>query len=71
MLASRWKPTLVIWDTGTPDAVRGMELDEFRQTIQAGIDRLRESGAEVVADFVGRGAQHGTGSHAASSGSDK
>jgi acyl-CoA thioesterase-1 len=42
------KPTLVIWETGTTDAVRGTELDEFRQTIQAGIDRLRASGAEVV-----------------------
>jgi len=42
------KPTLVIWETGTTDAVRGTELDEFRQTIQAGIDRLRASGVEVV-----------------------
>jgi acyl-CoA thioesterase I len=42
------KPTLVIWETGTTDAVRGTELDEFRQTIQAGIDRLRAAGAEVV-----------------------
>jgi hypothetical protein len=42
------KPTLVIWETGTTDAVQGTELDEFRQTIQAGIDRLRASGAEVV-----------------------
>jgi acyl-CoA thioesterase-1 len=42
------KPTLVIWETGTTDAVRGTELDEFRQTLQAGIDLLRASGAEVV-----------------------
>jgi hypothetical protein len=42
------KPQLVIWETGTTDAVRGTELDEFRQTIQEGIDRLRESGVEVV-----------------------
>jgi len=42
------KPTLVIWETGTMDAVRGTELDAFRQTIQAGIDRLRASGAELV-----------------------
>ena len=38
------KPLLVIWETGTTDAVRGTELDEFRQTIQDGIDRLRQSG---------------------------
>jgi hypothetical protein len=42
------KPMLVIWETGTTDAVRGTELDEFRQTIQASIDRLRASGAEIV-----------------------
>ena len=42
------KPMLVIWETGTTDAVRGTELDELRQTIQDGIDRLRASGAEVM-----------------------
>jgi acyl-CoA thioesterase I len=42
------KPTLVIWETGTTDTVHGTDLDEFRQTIQAGIDRLRASGVEVV-----------------------
>lgn len=42
------KPTLVIWETGTTDAVHGTDLDEFRQTIQGGIDRLRTSGIEVV-----------------------
>ena len=42
------KPMLVIWETGTTDAVRGTDLDEFRQTIQAGIERLRVSGAELV-----------------------
>src|SRR5262245_6214491 len=42
------KPMLVIWETGTTDAVRGIEIDEFRQTIQDGINRLRASGAEVV-----------------------
>ena len=42
------KPTLVIWETGTTDAVHDTDLDEFRQTIQDGIDRLRTSGVEVV-----------------------
>src|SRR4029453_1736251 len=42
------KPMLVIWETGTTDAVRGTDLDEFRQTIQDGIDRLRAAGPEVV-----------------------
>src|SRR2546426_8118437 len=42
------KPTLVIWETGTTDAVHDTDLDEFRQAIQDGIDRLRTSGVEVV-----------------------
>jgi lysophospholipase L1-like esterase len=42
------KPTLVIWETGTTDAVQDTDLDEFRQTLQTGIDRLRASGIEVV-----------------------
>ena len=42
------QPTLVIWETGTTDAVYNTDLDEFRQTIQAGINRLRASGVEVV-----------------------
>jgi hypothetical protein len=42
------KPMLVIWETGTTDAVRGTDLDEFRQTIQTGIERLRASEAEMV-----------------------
>lgn len=42
------KPTLVIWETGTMEAVRGTDVDEFRQTMQSGIDKLRTAGAEVV-----------------------
>lgn len=42
------QPTLVIWETGTTDAVDGTDLDEFRQTMQDGLDRLRASGIEVV-----------------------
>jgi hypothetical protein len=42
------KPTLVIWETGTMEAVRGSDVDEFRGTMQAGIDELRATGAEVV-----------------------
>ena len=42
------KPTLVIWETGTMEAVRGSDVDEFRETVQAGIDELRAAGAEVV-----------------------
>lgn len=42
------KPTLVIWETGTMEAVRGTGVDEFRDTVQAGLDELRAAGSEVV-----------------------
>ncbi|HEU4342516.1 MAG TPA: GDSL-type esterase/lipase family protein, partial [Candidatus Binatia bacterium] len=42
------KPTLVIWETGTMEAVHGSDVDEFRETVQAGINELRAAGAEVV-----------------------
>jgi lysophospholipase L1-like esterase len=46
--ASAVQPTLVIWETGTTDAVDGTDIDEFRQTLQDGIDRLRASGVEMM-----------------------
>jgi hypothetical protein len=42
------KPTLVIWETGTMEAVRGVDVDAFRETLRAGIDELRAAGVEVV-----------------------
>ena len=42
------KPKLVIWETGTMEAVRRIDVDEFRRTLQAGIDKLRLAGAEVM-----------------------
>jgi acyl-CoA thioesterase I len=38
------KPTLIIWETGATEAVRGTDIEEFRETMQAGIDKLRASG---------------------------
>jgi hypothetical protein len=42
------KPMLVVWETGTMEAVRGTDVDDFRETVQGGIDELRSAGAEVV-----------------------
>lgn len=42
------KPALVIWETGTGDAVAGVDLDVFRDTLQAGIDKLSATHVEVV-----------------------
>jgi acyl-CoA thioesterase I len=41
-------PTLVIWETGTMEAVRGTDVDEFRETVQAAIDELRAARVDVV-----------------------
>ena len=42
------KPNLVIWETGTMEAVRGMDIDEFRDTLRAGMDELKTAGIEMV-----------------------
>jgi lysophospholipase L1-like esterase len=42
------KPNLVIWETGTMEAVRGADVDAFRETVGTGIDELRAAGVEVV-----------------------
>lgn len=42
------RPTLVIWETGTMEAVRGTGVDDFRETVQAGLDDLHAAGIEVV-----------------------
>jgi lysophospholipase L1-like esterase len=42
------KPTLVIWETGTMEAVRGIDVDQFRETLRIGTDQLRAARIEVV-----------------------
>lgn len=42
------KPMLVIWETGTMEAVRGFDVEQFRETVRAGIDELRAARVEVV-----------------------
>jgi len=41
-------PTLVIWETGTRDAVKGVDVDAFRDTLQQGIDWLHQRNVEVM-----------------------
>jgi hypothetical protein len=42
------KPNLVIWQTGTVDAIRRVELDEFRTALEAGVETLQNRGADVM-----------------------
>lgn len=41
-------PALVVWQTGTADAMRGIDADEFQQSLDRGIAMLNERGADVV-----------------------
>jgi len=42
------KPTLVIWQTGTVDAMRSVDPDEFRSAVDEGVAALQKVGADVV-----------------------
>ena len=42
------KPTLVIWQTGTVDAVRSIDPDDFRSAVDEGVVALQNAGADVV-----------------------
>ena len=42
------RPDLVIWQTGTVDAIRRVEPDEFRAALDAGVDVLQAAGADVI-----------------------
>ena len=42
------KPNLVVWQTGTNDAVRGTDPAAFRATISEGVENLQAGGADVI-----------------------
>jgi hypothetical protein len=42
------KPTLVIWQTGTVDAVRSIDPDDFRTALDEGVVALQEAGTDVI-----------------------
>jgi len=41
-------PTLVIWQTGTVDAIRGIDPDDFRNAVDEGVAALQKDGVDVV-----------------------
>ena len=41
-------PTLVIWQTGTVDAMRSVDPDDFRGAVDEGVVALQNAGADVV-----------------------
>ncbi len=42
------KPTLVIWQTGTVDAMRSIDPDDFRGALGEGVAALQNTGTDVV-----------------------
>ncbi|HWX62074.1 SGNH/GDSL hydrolase family protein [Bradyrhizobium sp.] len=47
-LLSAKKPALVIWQTGTVDAMRSVDPDDFRGAVEDGIAAMQSAGADVV-----------------------
>jgi lysophospholipase L1-like esterase len=41
-------PTLVIWQTGTYDAIRAVDPDDFRNAVDEGVAALQKAGIDVV-----------------------
>jgi hypothetical protein len=42
------KPTLVIWQTGTADAVKGTDVEQFSIALAEGVDALLAAGTDVL-----------------------
>jgi lysophospholipase L1-like esterase len=42
------KPDLVIWQTGTVDAMRGVDPESFRATLDDGVSKIHKAGADVI-----------------------
>jgi hypothetical protein len=42
------KPSLVVWQTGSYDAMRGTDPEEFRASVSDGVEKLQAGGADVV-----------------------
>ena len=45
---SATKPALLVWQTGTTDAMRAVDPDQFSQALDQGINIARAAGADVV-----------------------
>jgi hypothetical protein len=42
------KPNLVIWQTGTIDAMRGLDPEDFRLTLDEGVETIHAGGADAM-----------------------
>jgi len=42
------KPSLVVWQTGTVEAIRGFDPDKYERKLEAGIELIRQANADVI-----------------------
>ena len=42
------KPALVIWQAGTADALSGVEPEDFRASLDEGVQKIQAAGADVI-----------------------
>ncbi len=42
------KPSLVVWQTGTVDAMRGIDPDEYSAALNDGVETIQAAGADVI-----------------------
>jgi lysophospholipase L1-like esterase len=47
-ILSEDKPALVIWQAGTADALSGVEPEDFRSSLDDGIDMIQQADADVI-----------------------
>ena len=47
-LLAEEKPTLVVWQTGTYDALHGTDPEGFRAAVSEGVEKLQNAGVDVV-----------------------
>lgn len=42
------KPSVVVWQAGTADAIAGVETEDFRSGLEQGIDKIQSAAADVI-----------------------
>ena len=42
------KPSLVVWQTGTADAINGVDPDDFHASLDSGVEKMQTAGADVI-----------------------
>jgi lysophospholipase L1-like esterase len=47
-IISESKPSLLVWQTGTADAIRGVDPEEFRVSLDDGVEKLHAANVDVV-----------------------